>query len=66
VIESDHAAERAGILLAVVAGFQMMRQMIRLEILAKADPAVLTDLMTPLFSTILGERVVTAKAGSGR
>ena len=66
VIESDHAAERAGILLAVVAGFQMMRQMIRLEILAQADAVVLTDLMTSLFSTILGERAVTAKTGSGR
>ena len=54
VIAGDHAAERAGILLAFVAGFQMMRQMMRLDALADADPAVLTALLTALFETILG------------
>lgn len=53
-IQGDHATERAGLFLACVAGFQMMRQMMRLDALAEANPAVLTDLLASLFTTILG------------
>jgi AcrR family transcriptional regulator len=56
VIKCGNAPERAGILLAVVAGFQMMRQMMRLEVLADADPAVLAKLMTSIFATLIGRR----------
>jgi len=54
VIKSSNAPERAGILLAIVAGFQMMRQMMRLEVLADADPALLANLLTSIFKTVLG------------
>ncbi|QNQ10650.1 TetR family transcriptional regulator [Sphingomonas alpina] len=53
-IVGNHAAERAGLLLALVAGFQMMRQMMKLDTLADAEPKLLIDLLTPLFAAILG------------
>ncbi|MEY2927186.1 MAG: hypothetical protein RL367_1663 [Pseudomonadota bacterium] len=49
----NHTAERAAILLALVAGLQVMRQMIGLKALADADPATLVMLLTPLFQQIL-------------
>jgi AcrR family transcriptional regulator len=54
VVQSDHPGERAAIFLAFVAGFQMMRQMMKLRALTDANPKVLTDLLTPLFAFILG------------
>lgn len=53
-IGGAHASERAGLLLALVAGVQMMRQMIRLDALADAEPALLAELLTPLIAAILG------------
>lgn len=50
---ADHAAERAAVLLSLVAGFQMMRQMIRLDALVEADPALLTDLLARLIATVM-------------
>jgi AcrR family transcriptional regulator len=50
----DHAAERAAIFLALVAGMQMMRQMIGLPALAKADPALLIALLTHPIEAIMG------------
>lgn len=52
-LEGPDAAERAAIALAFVAGFQMMRQMIGLKALAKADPATLTALIAPLMTQLL-------------
>jgi len=52
-ISGDHAAERAALFLAVVAGVQMMRQMLELEPLAKADPTVLADLLTPVIASLI-------------
>jgi AcrR family transcriptional regulator len=54
VIKCSNAPERAGILLAMIAGFQMMRQMMRLEVLSDADPALLVNLLTSIFATLLG------------
>lgn len=51
--EGDHAPERAALFLALVAGVQMMRQMLELEPLAKADPDVLTDLLTPVIASLI-------------
>jgi hypothetical protein len=45
----------------VVAGFQMMRQMMRLQVLADADPALLANLMTPIFATVLDRRGYNVK-----
>lgn len=55
-ISSDHAQERAALFLSVVAGVQMMRQMLELEPLTKAKPAVLVDLLTPVIASLLGVR----------
>ncbi|MBS0482285.1 MAG: TetR family transcriptional regulator [Proteobacteria bacterium] len=53
LIEGEHHAERAAIFLSIVAGFQMMRQMLQLGPLVEAEPAVLVDLMTRVFAAVL-------------
>lgn len=55
-IRGDDAPERAAIFLSIVAGFQMMRQMLRLAPLVDARPALLANLMTPVFAAILERR----------
>jgi AcrR family transcriptional regulator len=44
-----HAAERAALLLAFVAGVQIMRQMIGVSALATCPPAVLMKILGPVF-----------------
>lgn len=50
------AGERAAIALSLVAGLQVMRQMIGLTPLAEADPDVLARLLEPLFEQLIGPR----------
>jgi AcrR family transcriptional regulator len=52
-LEGDLAPQRAAVVLALVAGFQVMRQMIGLSALARARPAALTAVLTPLFEHLL-------------
>lgn len=52
-IPGDHASERAALFLALVAGVQMMRQMLELEPLTQADPALLVELLTPVISSLI-------------
>lgn len=52
-LDGDHAPERAALLFALVAGFQVMRQMLALPALAEADPDDLVELLTPLFRQLL-------------
>ena len=52
-LTGDLAAQRAGLLLAVIAGVQVMRQMIGLSDLAHADPDSLKRLLTPVFEQLL-------------
>lgn len=47
------AAQRAAVALAIVAGFQVMRQMIGLPALAKAKPATLVKILAPLFQQLI-------------
>ncbi|MDQ7904422.1 TetR family transcriptional regulator [Phytohabitans sp. ZYX-F-186] len=54
-LPGDLAAERAGVLLAIVAGMQVMRQMIGLPALAGADPEVLRKLLEPVFAQLLSK-----------
>lgn len=65
-VRGDHASERAAIFLAFVAGFQMMRQMMRLDALAGANPKILIELLTPLFRGILGRPERSAGGSSKR
>ena len=52
-LEGPHAAERAALVFAVVAGLQFMRQSLELPALKTAAPATLTALLTPLFAQLL-------------
>jgi AcrR family transcriptional regulator len=52
-IAGDHASERAALFLALVAGVQMMRQMLELEPLTQAAPPLLVDLLTPVISSLI-------------
>ena len=49
----DHAAERAALALAVVAGVQALRQTMGLSALAKAEPETLVDLLAPIFQQLI-------------
>jgi AcrR family transcriptional regulator len=51
-----HAPQRAAILLSLVAGIQMMRQTIGLVALTDCPPAILVDLLAPLFQHIMSGR----------
>jgi AcrR family transcriptional regulator len=52
-LKGPHPEERAGLVFALVAGVQAMRQMMGLKALAEADPNVLVKLLTPLFEALL-------------
>lgn len=55
-LRGEHAAERAAVALALVAGFQVMRQMIGLQALAKAKPQDLVDILVPIFGRLIESR----------
>jgi AcrR family transcriptional regulator len=56
-LHGDLAAERAALVLSLVAGFQIMRQMIGLSPLAQADPKALVKILGPMFQRLIeGER----------
>lgn len=52
-LRGPHAAERAALLFALVAGVQFMRQSMELSALTQATPATLTKLLIPLFEQLL-------------
>ena len=52
-LDGPHAAERASLVFALVAGLQVMRQMIGMKALTRADPAVLAQLLAPLLAHLL-------------
>jgi AcrR family transcriptional regulator len=52
-LRGEHQQERAAIALAIVAGFQAMRQMIGLPALTEARPDVLTDILALLFRALV-------------
>ena len=54
VVRGDHAEARAALVLAVIAGVQIMRQMIGLAPLAKAEPKVLAKLIAPVLRQLIG------------
>ena len=47
------ASERAALVLAMLAGFQVMRQMVGLSALADAEPGVLARLLAPVFRQLV-------------
>ena len=60
--DGTRAPQRAAILLSLVAGIQMMRQMIGLAALTDCAPAVLVDLLAPLFQHVMSGRFESAGA----
>ena len=52
-ISGQHAAEKAAVFLALVAGVQLLRQMLELQPIAKADTNVLTSILTDVISALL-------------
>jgi AcrR family transcriptional regulator len=52
-LSGDLAPERAAIVLSLVAGVQVMRQVIGLSALANVDPAVLRTILAPLFQQLI-------------
>jgi len=53
-IGGDAAGWRAAVALSLIAGFQLMRQMVGLSALVDADPADLTDTLASVFDLIIG------------
>ncbi|WNJ89890.1 hypothetical protein [Bosea sp. 685] len=47
------APQRAALVLSLVAGFQVMRQMVGLSALAEADPAELVTILAPIFQQLI-------------
>lgn len=52
-LQGAHAGERAAIVFALVAGFQLMRQSLELPVLKTVAPETLAKLLTPLFAQLL-------------
>jgi AcrR family transcriptional regulator len=55
-LRGDLAPQRAAIVLSLIAGFQVMRQMIGLPALAKAKPDVLVNILGPVFEELIDGR----------
>jgi len=53
-LSGDAAAERAALVLSLIAGFQMMRQMIGLKALVKVEPNALLKALAPMFQQLIG------------
>jgi AcrR family transcriptional regulator len=51
-LRGELAPQRAALVLAIVAGFQVMRQMIGLSALADAEPAALIGILAPVFEQL--------------
>jgi AcrR family transcriptional regulator len=52
-LSGDLAPQRAALILSLVAGFQVMRQMIGLSALAAGEPGALLQLLAPLFQQLV-------------
>ncbi len=53
ILQGDHAPERAALILSLVAGVQIMRQMIGLDALTEADPETLSRLLEPIIEALI-------------
>jgi len=52
-LKGEHAAERAAVMLSLIAGVQFMRQMVGLKALTKVDPDVLRQILTPVIQQLV-------------
>jgi AcrR family transcriptional regulator len=66
-LTGELAPQRAALVLSLVAGFQVMRQMIGLSALAEAEPAILVKILAPLFQQLIeGAQPSGDKSPGGR
>jgi AcrR family transcriptional regulator len=66
-LRGEMAAQRAAVVLSLIAGFQMMRQMIGLHSLARARPDALAEILAPLFQMLIDDnRAARSKKTSAR
>jgi len=56
-LKGENAEERAALVLALIAGVQFMRQMMKLSALANADTATLRKLLVPVLQQLLEPKV---------
>lgn len=52
-LRGNHAPQRAALVLSLVAGVQVMRQMIGLSALTEAKPAALITILAPIFQQLV-------------
>jgi hypothetical protein len=52
-LPGELAPQRAAVMLSLIAGFQLMRQMMGLTDLARADPKSLVKVLGPIFDQLL-------------
>jgi AcrR family transcriptional regulator len=52
-LSGAHAPQRAALVLSLIAGFQVMRQMIGLSALAETEPKALVKLLAPMFQQLV-------------
>ena len=60
-IKGERAAQRAAIALSLIAGFQLMRQMIGLRALVDAESDQLAGILTPVFELIIQAPISTSE-----
>jgi AcrR family transcriptional regulator len=58
-LSGDLAPQRAALVLSLIAGLQVMRQMIGLSALAEAEPRALVKILGPVFQQLVGRRATT-------
>jgi AcrR family transcriptional regulator len=64
-VRGEQAAQRAALVLAFVAGVQVMRQMIGLSALAECPPQVLVKILGPVFQHLMDGREGLSTPSSG-
>jgi AcrR family transcriptional regulator len=65
-LTGELAPQRAALVLSLIAGFQVMRQMIGLSTLAEADPKTLVRILRPLFQQLIEGKICESYVGSDR
>jgi AcrR family transcriptional regulator len=65
-LRGPHAPQRAAVVLSLVAGIQMMRQMIGLSALADTPPEVLAKILAPLFQQLMAAPAQQPRPRSAR
>jgi hypothetical protein len=60
LVEGPFPVERAGLFLALVAGLQVIRQMVEIPSLAEAEPAILEELLSPIVRLLVEQGSRTA------